>query len=126
MNLHTKFTPGNTFNSSGSKFTILLRKDNLLLSEQRINGKLVAYEITAVAIRPERIFRDGKWITTGDTVEQYPGAEAFGKGKYDWSFNSAEKDTAIGYFDLCVKGIIKTSRDLKFQKIKDLIKSEGL
>lgn len=102
MNLHTKFIPGNTFNSSGSKFTILFRKDNLLLSEQRINGKLVAYEVAAVAIRPDKKFKDGKWNKTGELTEQYPGAESFGKGKYDKSFSISRFKETTDYFNSCI------------------------
>jgi len=102
MNLPTKFIPGNTFNSSGSKFTILLRKGNILLSEQRIEGKLVAYEVAAVAIRPEKIFKDGKWHDTGEKTEQYPSAQAFGKGKYDKSFTINRFKESKDYFDSCI------------------------
>jgi len=101
MNLPTKFIPSNTFNSSGSKFTILLRKDNLLLSEQRIEGKLVAYEVTAISIKPLKVFKDGKWYDSGELTERFPSAQAFGKG-YDKSFSPNSLNEAKEYFDSCV------------------------
>ncbi len=101
MNIPTKLMLGNTFNSSDSKFTVLLRKVNLLLSEQRINGKMVAYEVASTTITPQRNFQDGKWTATGDLIERYPSAQAFGKGKFDRSFCIAEKESAIKYFNMC-------------------------
>jgi len=101
MNLIKEHTVGNTFTSGDSKFTVLFRKGNLLLSEQRIEDELVAYEVASVSIRPFRTVKDGKWISTGDMVEQYPGAESFGEG-YDKSFSPNSLKEAKEHFDSCI------------------------
>ena len=44
----------------------------------------------------EKVFKDGKWIPTGNTVERYPKDEDFGK----WAWSGREKTIRAIYQDM--------------------------
>lgn len=51
------------------------------------------WECFAIKVVKEKVFREGKWIPTGDTVERYPKDEDFGK----WAWSGREKTIRESY-----------------------------
>lgn len=45
------------------------------------------FECFHIKIVKEKIYKDGNWFPTGDTMEKYPGGEHFGK----WAWCGREK-----------------------------------
>jgi len=50
-------------------------------------------ETFIIRVKPEKIYMDGRWVPTGNSVERYPRDEAF--GLYGWCDRNEEKIRSI-------------------------------